>query len=128
MPNSYNDKRFFRCVFTGSNQARFEGVLNHTYRPCLRFIVPFTENEAQLFLSKVVRPSRTATVSSAAAASSSAGTSASTSMSSVNDLSLIEHYTNFVPREMVRMVYADFTENYVSNRRVEMRISLFQMA
>jgi hypothetical protein len=49
-------------------------------------------------------------------------------MSSVDDLSLIEHYTNFVPREMVRMVYADSTEDYVSNRRVEMRISLFQMA
>ena len=124
MPNSYNDKRFIRCVFAGSNQARFEGVLNHTYRPCLRFIVPFTENEAQLFLSKVARPSRAATVSSAAAAS----TSASTSMSSADDLSLIEHYTSFVPREMIRMMHASYVEDYVSNRRVEMGSSLRQMA
>ena len=39
MPNSYLNARNVRCVFAGSNPARFEGELNGTYRNHLRFII-----------------------------------------------------------------------------------------
>lgn len=48
LPVMYNDYRFIRCIFAGSNQARFESELND--RPTLRFILPFTEGEAELFI------------------------------------------------------------------------------
>lgn len=103
MPVMYNGYRFIRCVFAGSNQAKFEGELNGTYRPCLRFVVPFTAREASLFMGSLVTP----------------------------QLLPFEDYvrlTNLVPREMVRLTEEGNAEAYVSKRRSEMAENLVQMS
>ena len=94
IPNFYNDNRFIRCVFAGSNQANFERELNGTYLPDLRFITPFSDDDAVCFLSNLL--------------------SAKPSAAHLSDF---KRLTNFVPREMIFRVSAVCAESYVSDRR-----------
>jgi hypothetical protein len=103
MPNSYLNNFCTRCVFAGSNQAKFEGELNGTYRPNLRFIVPFTAPDAELFMQLLGTPPPFP----------------------IEDYA---RWTNFVPREMVRLTDEKVATAYVGNRRVEMFSNLNGMA
>ena len=103
LPVMYNDYRCIRCVFAGSNQAKFEGELNGTYRPSLRFVVPFTELDASHFIECLGAPPPF----------------------------VIEDYTrwtNLVPREMVRLTIEADPVKYVRKRRNEMKVNLHRMA
>ena len=101
MPNCYLSHFYIRCIFAGSNQARFESELNGTYHPYLRFITPFQRKEAELFLAKLEG-----------------------GKFKIEDY---DRYTNFVPREMVYLS-TNSAENYVVERRRVMAAKLTEMA
>ena len=105
MPNSYLGNLHVRCVFAGSNQAQFEGELNGTYKPCLRFVVPFERRDAEAFVAELCRRAPSAGV-----------------------LAQCERWANFVPGEMVKLLHAESVEKYVAQRRKEIADKLGRMA
>lgn len=104
MPNSYLDNLNVRCVFAGSNQARFECELNETYKPCLRYVVPFERHDAVTFLVQLYRRAPSDGV-----------------------LAQCERWANFVPGEMVKLLHADSVDAYVAQRREEIADKLWRM-
>jgi hypothetical protein len=90
-PVHYEAHRGIRAVFAGSNQARFEHKLNGTFTSCLRFVTPFTKDEAEVFLRQ-------------------------RSMVYVHDLGVYERYSNFVAREMVKLGAYATADDYVTKR------------
>ena len=96
MPNSYLGKHFIRCVFAGSNQAKFEISLNRTYHPYLRFVLPFAKSDVLLFLQSL-------------------GVSVPQEA-----LTYYERWANFVPGEMMLLHDSQSAEAYVSSRRGSM--------
>ena len=96
MPVMYNSYRFIRCVFAGSNQAKFEISLNRTYHPYLRFVLPFAKSDVLLFLQSL-------------------GVSVPSEA-----LTYYERWANFVPGEMMLLHDSQSAEAYVSSRRGSM--------
>ena len=91
MPNAYLCHRHVRMVFAGSNQASFECDLNRSYRPSLRFIQPFGEIDATLFVASLD--------------------------GSKHDLVVHRRFANFVPGEMVLLSQHQIPEEYVKSSR-----------
>lgn len=102
MPNAYLFHKHIRVVFAGSNQASFECDLNDTYRPCLRFIQPFSEVDSELFLSSLLaQPHR-------------------------HDLPTNRRFANFVARQMVLLSDHACPEDYVKKSKQTMLNKLKQ--
>lgn len=97
MPNAYLNERSIRAVFAGSNQAAFERDLNGTYTPCIRFVVPFTKDEATIFIS--VRKF-------------------------AHSLEAHERVANFVPRQMVAFEEFKTEDAYVDTTQQQMHTKL----
>ena len=96
MPNSYLNNFCTRCIFAGSNQAKFEISLNRTYHPYLRFVLPFAKSDVLLFLQSL-------------------GVSVPQEA-----LTYYERWANFVPGEMMLLHDSQSAEAYVSSRRGSM--------
>lgn len=122
MPNSYLDANNIRCVYAGSNQARFEIDLNDTYKRNLRFVVPFTESEARQFLVEL----KTITLAAASAGSSNTVVPVDTGVSDEACASY-ENLTNFVPREMKYLFNAVSESAYVTVRKGDISTELKAM-
>ena len=105
IPESYVGKYRTRCVFAGSNQARFEGELNGSFTQFLRFVTPFTEADAVLFLQRMPCSVLETTPTTA----------------------WYQRWANLVPGEMEKLAAAISAAAYVSNRRQEMRSRLGAM-
>lgn len=94
LPLSYDiGYRGIRAVFAGSNQANFETTLNGTFTPCLRFVTPFTRDEAALFLLEHEIP---------------------------HTLEVHQHHANLVPREMIHLGKHASATTYTQERTVQM--------
>jgi hypothetical protein len=86
-------------VFAGSNQASFECALNDTYRPCLRYVTPFEETDAKLFVQQ---------------------------LGVGHTLDVYERFANFVPRQMVLLSNHDDPADYVNESSKAMADKLHQ--
>jgi hypothetical protein len=100
LPLSYDlGHRGIRAVFAGSNQAQFETQLNGSFSPCLRFVTPFTLEEAKLFLGIHT-------------------------MLHAHELAAHERFANLVPREMMKLGESSSADAYVQVRMEGMRTLL----
>jgi hypothetical protein len=89
-----------RVVFSGSNQAKFESILNGTFTCCLRFVTPFTENEAKLLFQEFRLN---------------------------HEFSLHQQLANCVPREMTQLSGFGDGNAYVTARSFQMTHVLQQL-